>query len=77
MRIPTTVYIGYTSAIINKFTPATGTYTVVFQDGMEKISHNTRVSGCIVSNRGQLLLTSLRANRGNNTGIRYINSAPN
>jgi hypothetical protein len=88
--IRTVTITGTRSVTMNKFfngttsTPTriqcsttTGTYAVAFQDGIEKVAKNVKVSGCIVSNRNQLLLTSINANKGNNFGVRYINQLPN
>lgn len=55
---------------------STGTYTVAFQDTFEKIANNVKISGCIVSRPGQLILNG-NSNKGTNTGIRYINQSPN
>ncbi|MFN7656246.1 MAG: beta strand repeat-containing protein [bacterium] len=52
-------------------------YSVTFQDTFEKIANNVKVSGCIASRPGQLLLTGANSNKGTNTGIRYINNVPN
>jgi len=56
---------------------ATGTYTIAFQDTFEKIANNVKVSGCIVSRPGQLIVNGRNSNKGNNTGIRFGNQSPN
>lgn len=56
---------------------AGSTYTVAFQDTFEKIANNVKVSGCIVSRPGQLIINGANSNKGTNTGIRYINQYPN
>lgn len=55
----------------------TGTYTVAFQDTFEKIANNVKVSGCIVQNRGQLIVNGRNSNKGLNTGVRFGNQSPN
>ena len=55
----------------------TGTYTVAFQDTFEKIANNVKVSGCIVSRPGQLIVNGRNSNKGLNTGIRFGNQSPN
>jgi hypothetical protein len=57
--------------------PTATTCTITFQDTTEKITHYTKLSGCIITNRNQLLATYSKANRGNNTGIRFSNQLPN
>lgn len=56
---------------------ATGTYTIAFQDTFEKIANNVKVSGCIVSRPGQLIVNGANSNKGLNTGIRFVNQSPN
>lgn len=56
---------------------ATATYTVAFQDTFEKIANNVKVSGCIVSRPGQLIVNGANSNKGLNTGIRFGNQSPN
>jgi hypothetical protein len=53
------------------------TSTISFQDTFEKIANNVKVSGCIVQNRGQLIVNGANSNKGNNTGIRFGNQSPN
>jgi hypothetical protein len=56
---------------------AGATYVVTFQDTLEKIANNVKVSGCNISRPGQLLINGANSNKGTNTGIRYINQSPN
>jgi hypothetical protein len=57
----------------------TGSYTITFQDDLEKFANWVRVSNCTLTRRGQLLILNQRAttSTGRNTGVRYINSWPN
>jgi fibronectin-binding autotransporter adhesin len=56
---------------------ATGSYTITFQDSLEKIAYGVRVSNCTLSQRGQLLVLNQKANSGRNVGVRYQNVWPN
>jgi hypothetical protein len=56
---------------------ATGTYTIAFQDTLEKIANNVKVSGCTLLRPGQLIVNGRNSNKGNNTGIRFGNQSPN
>lgn len=58
-------------------TTADTTYTVAFSDGFEKITKFTKINGCIVSRRLQLIAITDGFNNGNNQGIRFINQSPN
>lgn len=58
-------------------TTADTTYTVAFSDGFEKITKFTKINGCIVPRRLQLIALTDGFNNGNNQGIRFINQSPN
>ena len=52
-------------------------YTILFQDGFEKISKFVNISGATISIRNQLLVITNSKKSSTNSGIRYINSSPN
>ena len=64
-----------------KPTSATGTYSIAFADGFEKITRFIRIAGCQVQ-RNNLVVVTPGANKsgtlqgGLNTGIRWINVHP-
>ncbi len=59
----------------------TTNYIITFLDGFEKITKFTKISNCTVTNRGQLLVITDKANANTagavNLGIRYNNTVPN
>jgi hypothetical protein len=56
---------------------STGTYTVTFQDTLEKLANWVKVSGCTLTRRGQLIILNPKSDGGRNTGVRYSNPWPN
>jgi hypothetical protein len=56
---------------------STTNYTISFTDSFEKFSKFIKISNATVTNRGQLLILTQNWNKGNNLGIRSINSSPN
>lgn len=59
----------------------TTNYIITFQDGFEKISKFVRISNATITNRGQLLVITDKANANTagavNLGVRYSNVSPN
>lgn len=59
----------------------TTNYIITFQDGFEKISKFVRISNATITNRGQLLVITDKANANTagavNLGVRYTNTVPN
>jgi hypothetical protein len=56
---------------------STTNYTIVFQDGFEKISKFVNISGCTLSRPQQLLVITNSKKSSTNRGVRYINQSPN
>lgn len=56
---------------------STTNYTITFQDGFEKITKFTNISGCTLAKPMQLLSLNNMTTKSTNRGIRYINQSPN
>lgn len=56
---------------------STANYTIVFQDGFEKISKFVNINNCTLSKPLQLLVITKSKINSTNRGIRYINQSPN
>ena len=56
---------------------STANYTIIFQDGFEKIAKFVNISSCTLSKPMQLLVLTKSKINSRNTGIRYINQSPN
>jgi hypothetical protein len=71
---------GRPDCITNIFcSTSTGTYTITFQDTSEKFANWVKISNCILTRRGQLLVLNKNANTstGRNVGVRFTNNLPN
>lgn len=59
----------------------TTNYIITFQDGFEKVSKFVKLSNATITNRGQLLVITDKANANTagavNLGVRYTNTVPN
>jgi hypothetical protein len=56
---------------------STTNYTITFQDGFEKITKFTKISGCTLTKPMQLLSLNNITTKSTNRGVRYINQSPN